>query len=93
MPERVRVRCAAPPGHVRVPWYLRGKTGIIECRLGSFGNPEQLAYGLDAPHVELLRVRFRMEELWGNGCEKPDDTLDAEVHAHWIEPAGPCDDG
>ena len=48
MAERVRVRSLMPPGHVRAPAYLRGKTGVIERALGEFGNPEQLAYGLPA---------------------------------------------
>jgi len=48
MAERVRVRAMMPPGHVRTPAYLRGKTGVIERPLGRFPNPEQRAYGLDA---------------------------------------------
>ena len=88
MPERVRVRAWAPKGlHVRAPWYLRGKTGVVERRLGAFPNPEQLAYGLPAPKIELLRVRFTMRELWGEAAERPEDTLDAEIFAHWLEPA------
>jgi nitrile hydratase len=27
---RVRVRRADPPGHVRTPWYCRGRAGVIE---------------------------------------------------------------
>ena len=85
---RVRVREWAPPGlHIRTPWYLRGKTGEIERRLGAFPNPEQLAYGLDAAPTELVRVRFAMGEIWGDRAERPDDTLDAEIFVHWLEPA------
>lgn len=89
MAERVRVRNWTPKGlHVRAPWYLRGREGVIERRLGAYGNPEQLAYGLAADRVELLRVRFTMRELWGDDAENPDDTLDAEIFAHWLIPAG-----
>ena len=42
--KRVRVKAMMPPGHVRAPAYLRGKTGEIERALGPFGNPERLAY-------------------------------------------------
>lgn len=87
MTERVRVRSWAPPGHVRTPAYLRGRIGKIERPLGRFANPEQLAYGLAAEAVPLYRVRFRMADLWGDAAERPEDTLDAEIYAHWLEPA------
>jgi nitrile hydratase len=85
MAERVRVKALTPPGHVRAPWYLRGKQGMIERSLGAFRNPEQLAYGLTAEEKPLYRVRFVMRDIWGEAAENPDDTLDAELYAHWLE--------
>lgn len=82
---RVRVREMMPPGHVRTPAYLRGKTGEIERELGPFANPEKLAYGHEAEKRDLYRVRFSMREIWGEGAERPEDTLDAEIYAHWLE--------
>lgn len=87
MAERVRVKTMMPPGHVRTPAYLRGKTGVIERRLGTFENPEQRAYGVKADERMLCRIRFTMAELWGEDAENPNDTLDAEVYAHWLESA------
>ncbi len=87
MVERVRVRSDMPPGHIRTPAYLRGKTGLIERRLGPFPNPEQLAYRQPATPLALLRVRFTMAEIWGAAAETPTDTLEAEIYAHWLEPA------
>ncbi|CUH29399.1 Nitrile hydratase subunit beta [Jannaschia seosinensis] len=81
----VRVRAMRPPGHVRTPGYLRGRIGIVERALGPFPNPEQLAYGHAAARLPLYRVRFRMGDLWPS-TETPDDTLDAEIYAHWLEP-------
>ncbi|WP_369914272.1 SH3-like domain-containing protein [Maritimibacter sp. 55A14] len=86
MPERVRVSRRMPPGHVRAPAYLRGKTGVVERALGRFANPEQLAYGLPAGKEPLYRVRFTMAEVWGAAAERPDDTIDAEIFAHWLTP-------
>ncbi|MEJ6398001.1 SH3-like domain-containing protein [Yoonia sp. 208BN28-4] len=83
----VRVKTYAPPGHVRTPTYLRGKTGTIERVLGPFPNPEALAYGVPAPALPLLRVHFPMSEVWGADTENPDDTLEAEIYAHWLEKA------
>lgn len=87
MADRVRVKAMMPPGHVRAPRYLRGKVGVIERPLGAFGNPELLAYGHAGPKKDLFRVRFTMAELWGAEAERPTDTLDAEIYAHWLEPA------
>jgi len=85
--QYMRVRSDMPPGHVRTPSYLRGKTGWVERTLGPFPNPEQLAYGLKGQPLPLLRVRFAMAEVWGAETENPDDTLDAEIYSHWLEPA------
>lgn len=84
--ERVRVRDSHPPGHRRTPFYVRGKTGVVERYCGDFRNPEELAYGFDGlPKRELYRVRFRQADLWG-GYQGPDgDTLDLEVYDHWLE--------
>ncbi|MFN3208952.1 MAG: SH3-like domain-containing protein [Roseovarius sp.] len=84
---KVRVKSMTPPGHIRAPYYLRGKTGEVERILGSFRNPEQLAYGLPAPEKTLYRVRFTMAELWGDAAENPADTVDAEIYDHWLEEA------
>ncbi len=86
MAERVRVRSMMPPGHVRTPAYLRGKVGEIERSLGAFPNPEELAYRQKATARPLYRVRFTMAEVWGAEAENPDDTLDAEIFAHWLIP-------
>lgn len=85
--QTVRIRALQPPGHVRTPHYLRGKTGVIERVLGPYENPEQRAYMLPAPEKPLYRVRFSMAEIWGDGAEHPEDTLDAEIYEHWIEAA------
>ena len=45
--DKVRVAVTHPPGHRRVPYYIRGKTGEIERYCGAFPNPEELAYGFD----------------------------------------------
>ena len=76
-----------PPGHVRTPVYLRGKTGWIERDLGPFPNPEQRAYGFGGDPLPLIRLRFCMADVWGPDTENPDDTIDAEIYGHWLEPA------
>jgi nitrile hydratase len=85
MSDRVMVRAMFPPGHVRTPAYLRGKIGTVERKLGPFANPEQRAYGHKGDAQTLFRVRFRMGDIWDTP-ENPEDTLDAEIYAHWLEP-------
>ena len=82
---KVRIRNRMPPGHVRAPAYLRGKSGEIERAIAPFKNPEQLAYGLPAKEQMLYRVRFAAKEIWGTQAEKPHDLIEAEIYAHWIE--------
>ena len=83
---KVRVLYQWPPGHVRTPAYLRGKVGIIERRIGEFKNPEQNAYRAKPDQSHLIRVRFKMKEVWGENAERPDDFIEAEIYEHWLEP-------
>lgn len=86
--DRVRVRRAFPPGHVRTPYYIRGHFGIVERALDAFPNPEERAYGRSGlPKQPLYRVRFRQVDLWPEYRGVPTDTVDVEVYQHWLEPA------
>ncbi len=85
---RVRVRAAYPPGHIRTPYYVRGKVGVVERIVGAFPNPEELALGHDGlPRRALYRVRFRQREVWPDYAEGERDTLDVEIYEHWLEAA------
>ncbi|TVQ38369.1 MAG: nitrile hydratase subunit beta [Geminicoccaceae bacterium] len=82
---RVRVRAAFPPGHVRTPFYTRGKIGRIEALAGHYADPEALAYGQSGlPAKALWRVRFPMTELWSD-AETPEDQLVVDLYEHWLE--------
>jgi nitrile hydratase subunit beta len=86
--DPVRVRRAAPPGHVRTPYYCRGHKGKIERVCGAFPNPEELAYARSGlPEVPLYRVRFSARELWPDYSGNAEDTIDIEIFQHWLEPA------
>jgi nitrile hydratase len=84
----VRVRCTDPPGHVRTPYYCRGKPGVIERLCGAFANPEELAYNRPGlPAQPLYRVRFACRDLWPDYAENPADVVEIEIFQHWLEPA------
>lgn len=85
--DHVRVREAYPPGHVRTPFYIRGRKGVIERLCGEFRNPESLAYGGDGrPKQPLYRVRFAQRQVWPGYDGGPEDTVDIEIYQHWLEP-------
>jgi nitrile hydratase len=86
--DRVRVRRAFPPGHVRTPYYVRGKAGTVERVLDAFPNPEERAYGRSGlPAQPLYRVRFFQSEVWPDYAGPAGDTLDVELYEHWLEHA------
>jgi nitrile hydratase len=86
--EPVRVRAAHPPGHVRTPHYVRGRTGVVERLCGTFPNPEERAYGRPGlPGQPLYRVRFDQRDLWRDYGGAAHDTVDVEIYEHWLEPA------
>jgi hypothetical protein len=86
--DRVTVRAAYPPGHVRTPFYIRGRSGMVERVCGSYPNPEELAYARSGlPAQPLYRVRFLQREVWPDYAGQAGDSVDIEIYQHWLEPA------
>ncbi len=82
---RVQVDARTPLGHIRTPWYCRGKVGTIERMCGAFANPEELAYNRSGqPAQTLYRVRFFQTELWPDYVGAPSDTVEIELYQHWL---------
>ena len=85
--DRIQVRMADPPGHIRTPFYVRGKPGWIERCYGAFRNPEELAYGKEGlPKRPLYQVGFRQVDIWGSDRAPFADTVYADIYDHWLEP-------
>ena len=85
--DRVRVRAEDRPGHIRTPFYIRGKIGWVERVHGEFRNPESLAYGRDGlPKRPLYLVGFHQAEVW-NKYAAPKDKLFIDIYEHWLDPA------
>lgn len=84
--DTVTVRAAYPIGHVRTPYYIRGKTGVIERYCGAYPNPEELAYARPGlPRQPLYRVRFRQADVWQQYQGRDGDSIDIEIYQHWLE--------
>jgi nitrile hydratase beta subunit-like protein len=85
--DRVTVREAYPIGHVRTPYYVRGKHGVIERLCGAFPNPEELAYARSGlPAQPLYRVRFLQSDVWTDYAGQRGDVVEVEIYQHWLEP-------
>lgn len=84
--ETVRVRVAFPPGHVRTPFFARGKTGRVTQVLGPYCNPEELAYGRSGePALPLYRVIFDTASLWDDYGGQPQDSTVIDIYENWLE--------
>lgn len=71
--------------HIRTPGYVYGISGIIERVCGRHGDPSFLAFGLEAPTVQLYRVRFQQRDIWPEHHAHNDDVVEVEVYEHWLE--------
>lgn len=85
--DTVLVREDYPIGHFRTPVYIRGKTGRVIKRLGAWGNPEILAYGVKGEKKYVYEVRFRQADVWPGYKGAPDDVLDLDLMDNWLLPA------
>ncbi len=84
--QKVRVKEGDPPGHIRTPFFLRGKRGMIEARHGEFRNPEELAFGKEGlPKKPLYLVTFRQTDVWPHYTGPAGDTVSADIYEHWLE--------
>jgi len=73
--DRVRVRLDFVPGHIRMPGYIRGKTGVVVGVSPAYPFPDAHAHGVKADDEPTYDVRFRSEDLWPQGSDS------ALVHA------------
>ena len=84
--DRVKVKFEDRPGHLRTPWYIRGKTGWIERVYGDFLNPELLAFGRDGlPKKTLYLVAFNHNDVFEKSTGASDKVL-VDIYDHWLEP-------
>ena len=68
--ERVRVRQEVVPGHVRVPAYVRGRTGVVVGESPADPFPDAHAHGVAAEDEPTYDVRFRSDDLWPGSADR-----------------------
>jgi nitrile hydratase len=77
--DRVRVRAHYVPGHVRMPGYIRGKTGVVVDVSPAYPFPDAHAHGISSDDEPTYDVRFDTRELW------PESSDAAFVHVGVFE--------
>lgn len=82
----VRAKEMHPPGHTRLPRYVRGKVGTVEIVHGVHAYPDTHAHDLgEQPHW-LYCVAFPATALWGSEAD-PAITVSTDCWEPYLEPA------
>ena len=84
--DRVRVTQDSVPGHMRLPGYIRGKTGVVVGESPAYPFPDAHAHGVQSEDEPTYDVRFRSEDLWPNSAEPA--LIHVGVFQSYLEPSG-----
>ncbi len=84
--DRIVARNINPPGHTRLPRYVRGKEGVIERDRGVFHFPDTRVGGQGDQPQHIYSVRFSARELWGNEASAKDSLMIA-LWDDYMDPA------
>lgn len=80
--DRVRTHVADPPGHTRLPRYVRGAAGEIVATAGHHPLADDRARGREGPPQPVYQVRFAASELFGAG----EHAVVVELWESYLEP-------
>jgi nitrile hydratase beta subunit len=83
--DRVRVRDESVPGHMRMPGYVRGKSGVVVGISPAYPFPDAHAHGVHSADEPTYDVRFRSEELWPGSCDPA--LVHVGLFESYLEPA------
>jgi nitrile hydratase subunit beta len=67
--DRVRVKLDFVPGHIRMPGYIRGRSGVVVGVSPAYPYPDAHAHAIHADDEPTYDVRFRSEDLWPQGAD------------------------
>lgn len=84
--DRVRARNMNPPGHTRLPRYVRGKIGLVTLYHGVHDFQDAVPAGTDPKPQPVYNVRFDAGELWGREAEA-NQSLQIDMWESYLEPA------
>lgn len=81
--DRVRAKDMSPPGHTRLPRYVRGHTGVVTLVAPAFVFPDTNAHFRGENPQYVYTVQFDSRELWGQDAEE--FTLAIEMFESYLE--------
>ncbi len=87
--ERVVVRDIEPIGHAHLPLFVRGKTGVVERRLGDFAfppPPDGATQPGERKTQQVYSVRFAARDLWGLDAAR-NDSVNISIWDSYLIPA------
>jgi nitrile hydratase beta subunit len=84
--DEVRARNLNPPGHTRLPRYVRGRVGVIAAMHGAHVFPDSNAHAKDEDPKPLYTVRFTARELWGPDAN-PRDSVSLDLWEPYLDRA------
>ena len=83
--DRVRVKNEFVSGHVRMPGYIRGKTGVVGGITPPYPFPDASAHNLQSQDEPTYDVGFKTEDLWPNAADPA--TVHVGVFESYLERA------
>ena len=84
--DPVRVRTDHVLGHMRLPAYIRGQSGIVVSESPAYPFPDAHAHGVAASDEPTYDVRFRAEDLWPGSADAA--LVHVGVFQSYLERAG-----
>lgn len=84
--DRIRILSRSPPGHYRMPFYLRGKRGTVEAMIESAAvdNEEEGDERNAGSKLRDYRTAIPMTEIWPDYVGSPRDGLRVEIFETWL---------
>lgn len=84
--DAVRARDHNPPGHTRLPGYVRNRIGEVVLLQGGWVLPDTHAHDQGENPEHVYAVRFGGEELWGVDAE-PGTSVTVDLFESYLDPA------
>jgi hypothetical protein len=85
--DRVSVRQKSPHEDGSPPYYLRGKSGVVEEVCAAFTRSKHMTFDRGTPPRQIYRLRFVAHEVWPESPGAPGDTLALFISEDWLEPS------
>ena len=84
--DAVMVRDIHPPGHTRVPRYVRGKRGVVVRVAPRFVFPDIAGHGRRAHREPTYHVEFPARDLWADAAASS-ETVIVDLWESYLEAA------